>query len=104
MGEKNYDEHHDTIKEMLKTLSEDETDTHLLQDLADIIREIAFLRERIENIKIEILNTANRDELIHLQYDCEDAENFLKNLMKKLEVADARYMYFRIYLRKHSYR
>ncbi|QEK12796.1 hypothetical protein FQB35_10925 [Crassaminicella thermophila] len=87
------------VIDMINTMGIDSTDDYLKQELRDITKDVACIRERITDMKNSIFGETNSDELNHLKYDIEDAQKLLNNVLKKLEIADKRYIFFKEYTR-----
>jgi hypothetical protein len=101
LDENIYKEHYETIVHMTRNLGTDTTDDYLRQELSSASKEVAVLREKILLIKGSHQKLTNMDEVRHLQYDIEDAQVLLDNLLHKLKVTDERYLCFKEYLRRH---
>ncbi|MFZ5968738.1 MAG: hypothetical protein ACOYVK_16410 [Bacillota bacterium] len=87
---------------MLNNLGIDTTDDYLRQELSTITKDVAVLREKIIDVKTAIQNKTNSDELIHLQYDLEDAHVHLNTMLDHLKIADEKYLCFKEYLRRNN--
>lgn len=98
MDERIYLSHYDTIKNFVKNLGIDSTDDYLRQELSAITKDVVFLREKIDGMRILMGKSTNYDEMLHLQYDIDDAHRLLNNLLHKLKTADERYICFKQYI------
>ncbi|MBB6217157.1 putative nucleic acid-binding Zn-ribbon protein [Anaerosolibacter carboniphilus] len=101
LDERIYKEHYETILHMTRNLGIDTTDDCLRQELSSASKEVAVLREKILNMKASLHQKTNMDEFRHLQYDLEDAQALLDNLLHKLRTSDERYLCFKEYLRRN---
>ncbi len=93
MKKEQLDNHH-TVSNMIKNLGIDDTYNYLKKELSDTTKEVIYLREKIEKLERKALETKNSDNLIHIKYDIEKSRNLLNSLLKKLKLADERYIYF----------
>ncbi|MEW9124940.1 MAG: hypothetical protein AB2421_19665 [Thermotaleaceae bacterium] len=100
LDEKLYKEHYETILHMTRDLGIDSTDDFLRQELSSVSKEVAVLREKILEMRNTLNRETNMDELRHLQYDLEDAQVLLDNLLYKLKTTDEKYLCFKEYLRR----
>jgi hypothetical protein len=101
LDEKVYKEHYETILHMTRNLGIDTTDDYLRQGLYNASKEVAVLREKVLEMKTSLQQKTNMDELRHLQYDLEDAQNLLDSLLQKLKTTDERYLCFKEYQRRN---
>jgi predicted nucleic acid-binding Zn-ribbon protein len=102
MKKRTYEEYHETVAEMVRTMGIESTDDYLKQELSNITKSVVHLREKIVNMKDSIIGKTNADELNHLKYDIEDAADLLNNLLQKLKTADRKYICFKEYLRREK--
>ncbi|KXG77089.1 hypothetical protein [Thermotalea metallivorans] len=100
MDERIYLSHCDTIKNFVKNLGIDSTDDYLQQELSSLMKDVVFLREKIDGMRKLMEKSTNYDEMLHLQYDIDDAQCLLDNLLQKLKTADERYICFKQYIAK----
>lgn len=101
LDERVYREHYETILHMVRDLGVDCADDLLRQELSNASKEVAALRENILEMKNSYDRKTNIDELKHLQYDLEDAQILLENLLQKLKTMDEKYLCFKEYLRRY---
>jgi len=101
LDETTYREHYNTILHMTRNLGMESTDDFLREELYSASKEVVAIREKISLIRNSLLKKTNMDEVRHLQYDLEDAQDLLDNLLRKLKTTDERYLCFKEYLRRH---
>ncbi len=101
LDERIFREYYETILHMIRNLGIDNTDDFLRQELSNASREVAALREKILEMKSNLDKKTNMDELRHIQYDLEDAQVLLENLLHKLRTTDERYLCLKEYLRRN---
>ena len=101
LNERVYREHYETILHMYRNLGIDSTDDFLCQELSNASKAVATLREKILEMKSYLDKKTNTDELRHLQYDLEDSQLLLEDLLQKLRSTDERYLCFKEYLRRY---
>lgn len=100
MDEKVYDLHYRTIRDLVENYGIDTTDDYLRQELSSITKDVVILREKVGGMKQFLNKITNTDEIIHVQYDIEDANRLLESLLNKLKTADERYVCYKEYLKR----
>lgn len=101
LDERVFRKHYETILHMTRDHGSDSTDDFLRQELSNASKEVAVLREKILEMKNSLDRITNMDEFRHLQYDLEDAQLLLENLLQKLRTTDERYLCYKEYLRRY---
>ncbi|MFT9497919.1 hypothetical protein [Anaerosolibacter sp.] len=102
MDMKIYKKHYETIRNMVRDLGVEAADEYLQDELKIMIKNISALREKVDKLKDNLTKTTNSDERTHMEYDVQDQEDLLRNLLIKLKVIDERYICFKEYVRARS--
>ncbi|MCT4564023.1 MAG: hypothetical protein N4A68_06850, partial [Maledivibacter sp.] len=73
--------HYNTIRNLIKTLGTDETDSYLVCELSNLTNQVATIREKLSTIKKSIALQNNSDEKEHLQYNLNAARALLNDML-----------------------
>ncbi|MBB6218602.1 archaellum biogenesis ATPase FlaH [Anaerosolibacter carboniphilus] len=102
MDMKIYRRHYETIRDMIKDLGIDGTDEYLQEEMKIVTKNVSALREKVDKLKDTLAKITNTDERTHIEYDVQDQEDLLRNLLLKLKIIDERYVCFKEYVRARS--
>ncbi|MCC5911658.1 MAG: hypothetical protein JJT76_14630 [Clostridiaceae bacterium] len=91
-------QHIKVIKDLIKNLGVEATDDYFQEELKITMKNVAYLREKIKESSMFLLETTNSDEKVHLKYDIQDQENLLNSLLKKLETLNESYRCYLEYI------
>lgn len=87
---------------MIKDLGIDGTDEYLQEEMKIVTKNVSALREKVDKLKDTLAKITNTDERTHIEYDVQDQEDLLRNLLLKLKIIDERYVCFKEYVRARS--
>lgn len=84
------------VKKLIDNLGMESTDTYISLKIFIITKQITMTRERIYEVRKSIDKQRNSDEIRHLEYDVQEEEEVLNNLLEELKAAYNFYEFYKL--------